>query len=142
MGYALESVEDHSLMLSCFPLPPLSCRTASLTPHTHCLFLTSVSPPQPLLLSPCPSLTASDFHSLSSCRTSWAHVTSVIKEYLCSALPWKKLLSLLLAVIRLCLDRILGILIIIIIIHRSEVITVPGTLKQTRLCPLSKRASV
>lgn len=106
MGYALESVEDHSLMLSCFPLPPLSCRTASLTPDTHRLFLTSVSPPQPLFLSSCPSVTASVFHSSSSCRTSWAHVTSVIKEFLCSALPWKKLLSLLLAVVRLCLDFI------------------------------------
>lgn len=49
MGYALESAEDHSSTLSCLLLPPLSCRTASVTPNTHCVFLT---------------LAASRFHAL------------------------------------------------------------------------------
>lgn len=119
MGYTLESLEDHSSVLSCLLLPPLSCRTASLTPDKHCLFLTLVSPPQPLFLSSCPSLTASVFHSSTCCGTPWGRhhlvnrlmLLSVIKEYVCSALPGKKLLSLLLAVIRHCLFRVLGILI-------------------------------
>lgn len=119
MGHALESAADHSSMLPRLLLPPLYCRAASLTPNTHCVSLTlafGTTSPTSVSLFPVPPWLPLVFHVSTCSGTSWGsrhlvnRFTSVIKEYLCSALPGKERLSLL-AVIGPCLSRVLGILI-------------------------------
>lgn len=149
MGYALESAEDHSSTLSCLLLPPLSCSTASLTPNTHCVFShfsALVPPPQPLSLSSCPSLTAPVFHFSTRSGTSWGSRHLVNRLRLCL---WLKNTFVLLwrgRNVSLRCWLLSGVASLVSLeywfIRRSEVNAALGTLKQTRLCPLSKRASV
>ena len=147
MGYALESAEDHSPTLSCLLLPPLSCGTASLTPNTHCAFLTLglyCRLPILRLSLRCSSLTDSVLHFSTRRGTSWGSRHPVkkrlvlhlwLKNTFVQFSRWRN--------VSLCCRLLSGPASLVSLeywfIRRSEVIAAPGTLKQTRLCPLSKR---